>query len=88
MPVTLSEKVVDQLFKSVQDNEGYQLTVSLPDQTIETPKGDRFAFAISEFRKESLLKGLDEIGRTLEQRRQIVDFEKRHQQAFPWLFDR
>ena len=54
---------------------------------METPKGDKFFFTISEFRKESLLKGLDEIGRTLEQRKQIADFEKRHQRTFPWLFE-
>jgi len=57
----------------------------LPAQTITTPAGGIIPFAIDSFRKESLLGGLDPIGRTLRHEDDIVAYEGRRQGEAPWL---
>ena len=44
------------------------------------------SFDIDPYRKKALLKGLDEIGQTLEDIDLISDFEQKHKKTFPWLF--
>src|SRR5690554_2695085 len=44
LPIVLSDQQVDELFKSVQAIEGYQLTVDLEAQKITTPDGQQIAF--------------------------------------------
>ena len=41
---------------------------------------------IDPYRKKALLKGLDEIGQTLEHIDLINDFEQKYKKTFPWLF--
>jgi len=36
LPATLAEEQVDELFKRTEKEEGYSLTVNLPNQTIAT----------------------------------------------------
>lgn len=86
LPIVLAEAEVEQLFQQVQANEGYQLAVDLPAQTVTTPDGTAFHFEIDSFRKDCLVKGLDDIGLTLQQADEIRAFEARHQAAQPWLF--
>lgn len=87
LPVILSEEVVDQLFNQCQQQEGYQLTVDLPNQVVRTPDGQEFAFNIDEFRKHCLVNGLDDIGLTLQDSDAIKSFEQQAQQARPWVFN-
>jgi 3-isopropylmalate/(R)-2-methylmalate dehydratase small subunit len=83
LPITLPEAQVDDLFRRTEQTEGYQLTVDLEDQTItETnagPGGLQIVFAVDPFRRESLLKGLDEIGLSLRFEDRIAAYEKAHQ---------
>lgn len=78
LPVTLPDADVDELFRRTEQNEGYRLTVNLENQTLADPLGLRLNFRIDPFRKEALLKGLDEIGLTLQQEDKIAAFEKVH----------
>lgn len=87
LPVILSEEIVDQLFTQCQQQEGYQLTVDLPNQVVRTPDGQEFAFSIDEFRKHCLVNGLDDIGLTLQDSDAIKAFEQQAQQARPWVFN-
>ena len=77
MPIVLTEEQVDQLFKEVEANEGYQLSIDLAEQTLTTPRGETFTFDITEHRKHCLLNGLDEIGLTLQHADEIRDFEEK-----------
>lgn len=86
LPITLDEATVDQLFAEVEATEGYQLTIDLVAQTITSPSGQKIEFAIDNFRKHCLLKGLDDIGLTLENGDAIKAYELKHQQQAPWLF--
>ncbi|MFW2422162.1 MAG: 3-isopropylmalate dehydratase small subunit [Porticoccaceae bacterium] len=85
LPVVLSESEVDQLFAVVAAHEGQQITVDLPTQTVAA--GDlQFSFEIDAFRKECLLKGLDEIGLTLQSSAAIKTYEAQRAAQHPWVF--
>ena len=87
LPIVLTEEQVDQLFREVEANEGYQLSIDLAEQTLTTPSGETFTFDITEHRKHCLLNGLDEIGLTLQHADEIHDFEEKRRQSQPWLFN-
>jgi 3-isopropylmalate/(R)-2-methylmalate dehydratase small subunit len=67
--------------------EGYRLAIDLQAQTVTTPSGSVYEFEVDAFRKDCLLKGLDDIGLTLEQSPAIRAFEEKWRAASPWLFD-
>ena len=58
------------------DQEGYMVTVDLENQIVTDGLGLSKNFDIDDFRKESLLKGLDDIGRTTLLEKDISIFEK------------
>ncbi len=87
LPVVLPESVVDQLFNECEQQEGYQLTIDLPNQLVKTPSGQEFAFSVDEFRKHCLINGLDDIGLTLQDGESIKNFEVAAKQARPWVFN-
>ena len=84
--IKLEADVVEQLFKDVEANEGYQLDVELATQTITRADGSVIKFEIDEFRKHRLLNGLDDIGLTLQHVDDIKAYEERRQNEAPWLF--
>lgn len=86
LPLTLDEATVQQIVAEVEAQEGYTLTVDLDAQTVITPSQHMLHFDIDHFRKEALLKGLDNIGWTLSHTDEIVAYEQRRKQEAPWLF--
>ena len=86
LPVVLPAAAVDQLFGECAAQEGYALTLDLPAQTVTTPSGQRFGFEIDAFRKDCLVRGLDEIGLTLQHADAIRAYEARRRVEAPWLF--
>jgi 3-isopropylmalate/(R)-2-methylmalate dehydratase small subunit len=76
--VTLSDAQVDDLFERLERQEGYRLTADLENQIITDENDLKIPFEIDPFRKNSLLKGLDDIGLTLEHEADITTFEKAH----------
>ena len=81
-----SKSDVDELFKQVEANEGYQLTIDLAAQTVTRPDGKVLSFEVDAFRKHCLLEGLDDIGLTLKDDVAIAAFETKHRASQPWLF--
>jgi 3-isopropylmalate/(R)-2-methylmalate dehydratase small subunit len=77
LPVQLSERQIEELFQRTGTNPGYQLTVDLEMQTISDDLGLDYSFEVEPFRRESLLKGLDEIGLTLQHEDQIREYEQK-----------
>ena len=75
LPVVLSEEQVDELFKRATANSGYELTVDLTRQWVTDDEGLRFSFDVDPFRRECLLKGLDDIGLTLGHEDKIKKYE-------------
>lgn len=87
LPIVLDAEVVDQLFREMYAQDGYQVTVDLEAQTVITPDGKVYEFEIDAFRKHCLLHGLDDIGLTLEHADAIRAYEERRRREAPWLFD-
>ena len=77
LPIILSTEEVDQLFQRCLTYEKYRLEVSLETCTIKDKYGLVLQFNIDAFHRESLLKGLDDIGRTLQHEAAIVRYEER-----------
>ncbi len=86
LPVILKAEEVQELFQEVNAKEGYELTVDLATQTVTTPEGKSVRFDVDSSRKERLLKGLDDIGLTLQHEAEITAYEERRKQEAPWLF--
>lgn len=86
LPITLAHATVRELFAEVEANEGYQLSVDLAAQTVTTPSGRAIHFEMDLFRKEALLKGLDNIGWTLSHSDEIKAYEEKRKQVAPWIF--
>jgi len=78
LPAILKENEVDELFRRAEAEKGYTLTVDLPNQTISDSYGHVVKFDIAASRKEVLLKGLDDIGTTLQHAAAIDAYEKAH----------
>ena len=78
LPATLASEQIDEIFKRTEQNVGYSLTVDLVTQTVTDGKGLQYSFEIDPFRKDCLLRGLDDIGLTLQHEAEISAFEKKH----------
>ncbi|GAB4132361.1 3-isopropylmalate dehydratase small subunit [Thermopirellula anaerolimosa] len=76
LPVRLPEDAVDELFRRAQGTEGYRLTVDLEQLLVTDDRGFRVPFEIDAFRRECLLRGLDDIGLTLAHEDKITAYEK------------
>jgi len=85
-PLALKDDEVDALFKESAASSDFQLTIDLPAQTVSTPAGLKFAFEIDPFRKDCLIRGLDEIGLSLQHADAIRAYETRRRETAPWLF--
>jgi len=77
LPIVLPSGTIESLFEEVRAKEGYQLTIDLPNQKIIKPDGGEIPFDVDPFKKHCLLKGLDQIGLTLEHEDQIAAYEKK-----------
>ena len=78
LPIILDSSGVSHIMSNAlsEDQEGYRITVDLENQTVLDELGFSRNFNIDDFRKESLLKGLDDIGRTSLLEKDISIFEK------------
>jgi 3-isopropylmalate/(R)-2-methylmalate dehydratase small subunit len=80
----LSENDVETLLRNAQQIAGYELTVSLENQTVTDGRGFSAKFEIDPFRKFCLLEGLDDIGLTLRHAAELDAYERQHDGA-GWL---
>ncbi len=87
LPVVLDSAQIATLFKTVEQEEGYHLSVDLASQTLNLASGETIHFELDEYRKVCLLNGLDEIGQTLSHEDEIAAFESKHLQKHAWLLN-
>ena len=73
---------IEELF-SETETKTLEIEVNLEKQFVKSSKS--YSFEIDEFKKSSLLNGLDEIGLTLENKSVIANFEKSYFSNYPWL---
>ena len=86
LAIKVDHNQLEKLMQEIAANEGVRFVVDLEMQEVTTPAGNGFKFEIAPFRKENLLKGLDDIGVTLKQVDKIDQFEAQHKQDYPWLW--
>ncbi len=85
LPIALDADTVDKLFKTVEQNTGYEIEVDLESQRINFGN-ESVGFEVDEFRKHCLLNGLDDIGLTLQHADDISNYEATRSKQAPWLF--
>ena len=85
LPVVVSPEDLEKLFDDASRGANATITVDLEAQEIHGPDGGSIHFDIDPSRKESLLNGLDAIGRTLQKQEAIQRFEQEAQSARPWV---
>jgi len=78
LPAELSEAQIEELFQCTEKEEGYQLSVDLPNQTVSDKHGLVYKFEINPSRKQVLLEGLDDIATTLKHATAIDAYETSH----------
>jgi 3-isopropylmalate/(R)-2-methylmalate dehydratase small subunit len=76
LPAILKESDIDELFRRAEADRSYTLAVDLPNETVSDNKGLAVSFEIAPSRKEVLLKGLDDIGTSLQHVNAIDAYEK------------
>lgn len=85
LPIVLPESEVNRLFDEAKAFPGYRLRVDLQHQVVIDQSGNELRFEIDDYRKQSLLLGLDEIDQTLLQADAIRAFEAKRLAEHPWL---
>jgi 3-isopropylmalate/(R)-2-methylmalate dehydratase small subunit len=78
LPIQLSEEEVQTLFDNEKVTPNYQISVNLEEKTVYDNEGFRTYFTLDDYRRDMLLKGLDEIGMTIEHAAKIDAFEDKH----------
>jgi 3-isopropylmalate/(R)-2-methylmalate dehydratase small subunit len=76
--VTLPEGDIERLMQEALAANGYALTVSLEANTVADNTGWTRNFSMDAFRRECLLRGLDDIGLTLRHADALSAYEQRH----------
>lgn len=79
LPVVVTPEFLSEIFNGVKNNSKATLTIDLKNQTItnnETGKSE--SFEINPYKKECLLKGLDDIDYLLSKKELTEEFEKEH----------
>jgi len=85
LPIVLPEDAVKILWRQLHAMPGAKMQVNLADQTVTAPDGTQYGFDIDATRKERLLKGLDDVGVTLQHMAEIEAFETRQRAEMTWL---
>jgi 3-isopropylmalate/(R)-2-methylmalate dehydratase small subunit len=85
LPIVLPVETATAMCRTLEAAPGARMQVDLAAQTVIGPDGARHAFEIDAFRKECLLRGIDELDFTLSHRGDIEAFERKQAQTVPWL---
>ena len=75
LPIALPEETVNMLLDLVEEEPETKIGIDLENQTVTLPDGQQMSFEIDPFRKECLLRGLDDLGYLLDKNEKIAAFE-------------
>jgi 3-isopropylmalate/(R)-2-methylmalate dehydratase small subunit len=74
LPIVLESELVEKIFAAGD----IEVVVDLPKNTIEIPGVGNYEFAIDPYRKECLIKGIDDMDYLLEHMSDIAEFDREH----------
>ncbi|MBF0479762.1 MAG: 3-isopropylmalate dehydratase small subunit [Candidatus Omnitrophica bacterium] len=83
--VKLTSTEVEELFQLTKTNPGFQLTADLEQNKVITLSKKEFMFTLDKFTQDCLLKGLDQIGWTMQYEKMITGHEEKLKKEQPWL---
>jgi len=79
LPVIVPEDFLKKLFGVITEDPGTLVRIDLPQQIISIPStGDSVSFDINPYKKECLMKGLDDIDYLLKMKDRITAYELRN----------
>lgn len=84
LPAIVSQADADELCALAESVDVLEITVDLEAREIVVG-AKRFAFTVDDFRRQTLLEGLDDIAQTLRHADKIRAFEQARLAQFPWL---
>jgi 3-isopropylmalate/(R)-2-methylmalate dehydratase small subunit len=83
LPVVIPEDMLGRILDLVKKDPSAKIRIDLEKQILKViPTGEETAFSINAYKKECMLKGLDDIDFLLAMRNEIDEFAKRER---PWL---
>ncbi|WP_417272841.1 3-isopropylmalate dehydratase small subunit [Celeribacter halophilus] len=85
LPIVMPQEVVDVLMEDAEKGSNARMTVDLENQVVTTSDGQEFPFEVDAFKKHCLLEGLDDIGLTMNNVKDIDAFENKLAQERPWV---
>ena len=85
LPIALPREICDRLMEDARLGGNARLTVDLARQVVIRPNGEEINFEIDPFRKHLLLKGLDDIGQTMQRAPKIDNYEADRTASQPWF---
>lgn len=85
LPVILPLDQVERLAAECEGGNA-RVTIDLERQVVVSPYGEEIPFRVEGVRRESLLRGLDEIGLTLQHAVAIAAYQSRDEAARPWVW--
>ena len=76
LPVVVSDKYLKNLLETIKKNPDTKVRVDLPNQEFSIlPDGEPVKFDINPYKKECLMKGLDDIDYLMSIKNEIEEFE-------------
>jgi 3-isopropylmalate/(R)-2-methylmalate dehydratase small subunit len=84
LPIKVKPDELEKLMDDANRGANATLTIDLEKQEIRGPDGGCITFEIDPFRKRCLLEGLDNIGLTLKEEKEITSYEEKVHAARPW----
>jgi 3-isopropylmalate/(R)-2-methylmalate dehydratase small subunit len=87
LTIELSEPEVEEIFLMVDRYPGLEATADVDEQrlTLHLPEEISFHFDLDSAVKERLIHGLDDIGTSLKQEKQISEYERTHHAQMRWV---
>ena len=86
LPIQLLPTQIADLRQDFEPNKEVFYSVDLPKQILTDNQGNNISFEVDAFRKEFLLKGIDDIGWSLQFEKEITAFEQKQKQTHSWLW--
>jgi 3-isopropylmalate/(R)-2-methylmalate dehydratase small subunit len=77
LPIVVPREIHGELFRAVEANPQYTVTVDLAAQKVVLPDGRAVEFPVDAFSKHCLLEGVDELGYIQQHEAEIAAYESR-----------
>ena len=77
LPIVVPREIHGELFRAVENDPQYTVTVNLAEQKLVLPDGRSVEFPVDAFSKHCLLEGIDELGYIQQHEAEIVAYEAR-----------